>query len=373
VTRTPSTAPLEPGGTAPALAASHGLDERPRKAVPRVAWGAAGLVLIGLLGVAGARVVDWDGTPLTAWADAATPWIYLPAWPIAVLAAWRRRWLWAAMALVVVVAQAAWELPELMAPSSEPPPPGSVELRVLDANVESTNPSMAGYERAITRARPDLVVLEEATPTDISRLASSPSLATLPHRLEFANGASRGIFVASRAPLDPDRVFFVDGLAYLMESGLVVGGRHVPLWVVHTTAPVGPWWPDWNRELDGIAHHLAASGASGALVLGDFNATWGNRGFQSIRGTGLVDAAAALGQALQMTWPQTGTLVPPLVRIDHVMTGRGLVVRSLVTEEGPGSDHHTLVAEVAVAPLAGSSSTTQPPLTERASPPKRGS
>jgi endonuclease/exonuclease/phosphatase (EEP) superfamily protein YafD len=49
-----------------------------------------------------------------------------------------------------------------------------------------------------------------------------------------------------------------------------------------------------------------------------------------------------------MTWPRDRRLVPPLARIDHVLTRGPIVVTHIGTGDGRGSDHHPLVAEVAL-------------------------
>jgi endonuclease/exonuclease/phosphatase family metal-dependent hydrolase len=41
-------------------------------------------------------------------------------------------------------------------------------------------------------------------------------------------------------------------------------------------------------------------------------------------------------------------VLPPLLRIDHILTGPGIVVSSIDTEPGPGSDHRALLARVAL-------------------------
>jgi len=48
-----------------------------------------------------------------------------------------------------------------------------------------------------------------------------------------------------------------------------------------------------------------------------------------------------------MTWPN-GAVVPPFVRIDHVLTGPHLAVTEIAARPGFGSDHRYLVATVAV-------------------------
>jgi endonuclease/exonuclease/phosphatase (EEP) superfamily protein YafD len=83
------------------------------------------------------------------------------------------------------------------------------------------------------------------------------------------------------------------------------------------------------------------------LMVGDFNATWGNAGFVALLHDGLIDGAAARGHALEMTWPN-GAIVPAFVRIDHVLTGAHLAVTSIASEPGFGSDHRYLIATVAV-------------------------
>lgn len=40
-------------------------------------------------------------------------------------------------------------------------------------------------------------------------------------------------------------------------------------------------------------------------------------------------------------------LIPPLIRIDHVLTGAGLTVTTIRSGRGQGSDHRPLVADVA--------------------------
>jgi endonuclease/exonuclease/phosphatase (EEP) superfamily protein YafD len=83
------------------------------------------------------------------------------------------------------------------------------------------------------------------------------------------------------------------------------------------------------------------------LMVGDFNATWGNSGFAALLHDGLTDGAAARGQATDMTWP-SGAVVPPFVRIDHVLTGARLAVTQITSKPGFGSDHHYLLAAVAI-------------------------
>jgi len=62
--------------------------------------------------------------------------------------------------------------------------------------------------------------------------------------------------------------------------------------------------------------------------------------------------ASAQGRPYQMTWPRNRRIVPPLARIDHVLTTRGLAVTRIAAGVGRGSDHRPLIADVAVVGTA---------------------
>lgn len=190
--------------------------------------------------------------------------------------------------------------------------------------------------------------MEEASPPDVVQLVGRGALDHLPYEFWNRGFGSRSIVVASRYPLGPSESSSVDGQAYLVRTTLELPGRRLALWVVHTPAPISPGVRVWNDELDGIERLLRAQRPHHLLMVGDFNSTWGNRGFRVILATGMVDAAAARGQALDMTWSQLISPLLPLIRIDHVLTGPGVVTTSIHTEPGPGSDHRALVAIIAV-------------------------
>jgi endonuclease/exonuclease/phosphatase (EEP) superfamily protein YafD len=310
-----------------------------------VGWGTIGVLWV----VTGVRIVAWDKLEVFAVLDALTLVVYLPSWPIAVLAVWRRRWILAGASILMVIAQAVLVAPELSAANALPHDlRGATMLRVFDANVYQHNPTMAGYAQEIRRDRPDLVTLEEASPIDLNRLVTSGALGSLPFRIWNHGQGSRSLFIASRYSLGSTIGSSVDGLPYLARTSVVLPHGRLALWLVHTTAPIDPGVQAWNDELDGVHRLLLSDRPHPLLVVGDFNATWTNRGFRAILSAGLVDAAAARGEDFDMTWSQLMFPLPPLLRIDHVLTGPGVLVTSIHTEPGPGSDHRALLATVAL-------------------------
>lgn len=242
-----------------------------------------------LLAVAGARVVAWDCRSLLVAANALTPFLFLPAWPVAIAAGLARRVMLFAAALVVVIAHVAFLAPELSARGPLPAPaPASRSVRLFDANVYAWNDRAGGIAEEIRASRPDVVFLQEAT-------------------------------------VDTE-------------------GGPLRLYAVHVVAPFGGGREQWADEMGHITGAVRAERLP-VLVAGDFNATWGNRSFRRLLDAGLTDAAAARGRPFQMTWRQGG-LLPPLTRIDHVLTTRELAVIAIRTGEGRGSDHRPVVADV---------------------------
>jgi len=307
------------------------------------------VLVLTLLAVALCRLVAWDRVQVFALADAFGALLYLPAWGVGLWAALGRRWALLGVSVVVVVAQLGFSLPELTAATQLPAMAGHAPtFRLYDANVYQKNDSMAGYAAQLRELRPDLVTLEEASPTDRQQLEVRGALRTLPNFIEVTRYDSHAFLIASRYRFTAPSLSTVDGLPFLVRTSLLLPAGAVPLWVVHITAPVGPGWQLWNRQLARVCQLLRIRRPGPILLVGDFNSTWGNRWFHAILDTGLTDGASARGEPFAMTWSQMFFLLPPLIRIDHVLTGPGLEVSSIRTEPGPGSDHRALLASVAV-------------------------
>lgn len=332
---------------------SSGLDPWWARAVTLPMWlvGMMWLVLSALLVVILMRVVAWDEIEVFAIANALTAIIYLPAWFIALLGFVSRKNLLGLVALTVVFAQLVFMAPEIRAAEPLPPwAPRAQKFVLFDANVYNENGSIQGYARQIEGLKPSLVTLEEATPTKILALEKSGSLRALPHRYSVLRFDPFAFFIASAFPLSDIRVVSRFGRPLVVEATVHLRGNAIRLWVVHTTAPLGAAFEEWRDQLRSIGVEAGRQGVGKLLVVGDFNATWGNRGFREILSEGLTDGAAARARPFDMTWSQLLWPVPPLVRIDHVLTGPGLAVGRIATGDGPGSDHRDVRAQILVRP-----------------------
>ena len=304
--------------------------------------------MIPLALVALARLVAWDARSTLVGLNALTPVVFLPAWPVAIAAGALRRWTLFAAAAVVVLAHVGLLLPELRAAEALPAAARSApHFRVFDANVLASNRDTVALAAEVRRHRPDLLILQEATPTFLAGLDATGVLADLPYRVTVSRDDPFAAVVASRWPLTEDDIVSSHGRPVLIRATVEIEGRAVRIFAVHTVAPIGGARVEWIEDLDLVRAAVAAEDRP-VLVAGDFNATWGHKHFRSLLSAGLTDAAAARGKPYRMTWPRDRRIVPPLIRIDHLLTTRHLVVTDIDVGTGKGSDHRPLTADVAV-------------------------
>jgi endonuclease/exonuclease/phosphatase (EEP) superfamily protein YafD len=322
-------------------------------AVLRIGLVVVGWLIVAVLGlVALLRLVAWDSVEPLIVLDALTLIVYLPAWIVAAGALIARRWWLAAAAAIIIAAQLMFVLPELFAAAPVPAWTRQAPVvRVFDANIDTSYHFEVGYVRAIKGDRPDLVTLEESTPQALQSMVASGVLESFPYRCSAPAYGATGFLIASRLRLTGCRVRTVwwDGqwTPYMVEAILWSPSGPVALRLVHTLAPFPVSWREWSAALAAVGRSVRASDDSRVLMVGDFNATWDNRGFVALLHDGLTDGAAARGKVTDMTWPN-GAVVPPFVRIDHVLTGARLAVTVIAAKSGFGSDHRYLVATVAV-------------------------
>lgn len=291
------------------------------------------------------------------------PWVLLPAYPAAALAAYRRRVPLAAGLGVLAAAHARWTAAEVgrpargrdlphLAPGSggrvgDGPVPGpGVPLRVATANLLWTNPDPARLVAGLTAAAPDVLLLQEVTPEVLAALRSAGALDPYPHQVLDARSWVHGGAILSRLPLAGGRSFALAG-SPLTCADVVTGGGPVRVVNVHLVAPIGG--PSrvrvWAEQLAGLAALDAPAG--GHLVLaGDFNATGQHRPMARLLASGLRDAQRVAGGGLAPTWPATGRPGFPVLRLDHVLVGPGVGVAAVRRGRGPGSDHRPLIADL---------------------------
>jgi endonuclease/exonuclease/phosphatase (EEP) superfamily protein YafD len=129
----------------------------------------------------------------------------------------------------------------------------------------------------------------------------------------------------------------------LIRATIVLGIRQLRLYTVHMVAPLGDDRVRWRDQLRHI--HEATRHEHGSLVVaGDFNATRCHSSFRRLLSDRLADAHERRGRGWATTWPRNRWLLPPLMRLDHVLVSPEIGVRSVREGIGQGSDHRPIIA-----------------------------
>ena len=314
--------------------------ERCMVAAAWVASAAMGVVVV-------ARFAFWDERVVIVAMDALSPLLVAPAWVVLAFAVLRRHVLLGGTCLALALGHVLIVAPELAARTPLPSWAGtSPTFTVFDANVQVNGGEPEAYAAAIRRYRPALVVLQESTPQFAALLRTQDLGRHYPFVYQVDRADPFAMTVLSSMPFEPPAVHTNGGRPLAITTSFDVSRRRVHLVAAHAIAPFGGNRSAWQRDLDAIRR--AAQGRSPVVVVGDLNATWNHRGFRSLLDSGLQDSAAARGRFYDATWPRGLPFVPPLMRLDHVLTGRGAVTVWIRTGNAAGSDHRFVVAKIAI-------------------------
>lgn len=284
-------------------------------------------------------------------AHGVTPYLYFSVWPVAALAAWRRKWVLTGVALALVAVHIAVTLPAVWPHSTPGWAAAAPKLRVFVANVKVDNPVAADAIRTILANDVDVVVLVEVPEWWIGALQRGGMDARFPnHVLHPDSTSGRGSVIYSRLPLTEGPT--IDLERGRLEPSAVVtlaGGAKVTLFAIHLVSPRSR--DREERWIDNIDHLVrAVPTITGPFVLaGDFNSTRWHPHFGRLLGTGLTDAHELNGKGLTRSWPADSPHhLPPVMRLDHALMSRDVTATAVRDLAVPGSDHRGFVVDLAV-------------------------
>jgi endonuclease/exonuclease/phosphatase (EEP) superfamily protein YafD len=243
---------------------------------------------------------------------------------VAALSSWWLALVLAVPALILV----AWQSPPLRPRPSNgrrEPAPGPM-LRVLTLNVKGGAADADAITASVAALEVDIFVVQELTAGLVRRVARSGLDDVLRQSHLDPREGSGGTGIWSRWPLTPLTPVAGVRAATLRARIDPPGGLPVTVTAVHPVAPVADQEYRWRREL-GLIQAALAGTTGRQLAAGDFNATRDHRAFRTLLRSGFVDCADA---ARQRTWPgftwPADRRFPPLMRLDHVLASRGLVL-----------------------------------------------
>ena len=311
-------------------------------------WVLAALLAVPALTLTLARAFDSDNGTLIR-IEAFTP-LALPVY--AVLVVWlaagallRRRVrtpeLAAAALVVVLLGLHVWWFAPQVVGGNPAPAAGAPRITVMNANLYEGHGSAKDVVDAVREHHVDLLVLEEITP-DLLQQMDALGLATLlPDRVGEPDYMVAGTMILADKPLTDHvrlRTTFQGWEATY--DGLTVLG-------VHPVAPVDP--AGWRADHAAILEQAESDHAD--LILGDMNATPDHQPMRTLDDAGFRDASEAANEGWQPTWPANHVgvfpLLPPVVKIDHVLVGDRMASLGTSTVDIAGTDHYALLATVA--------------------------
>ena len=270
-----------------------------------------------------------------------TPYATIAALLIAGVALALRNWAAAMVAAVATICLAITVLPRAIGSETESPA-GHETLTVLSANVELGGADPGALVALVDRYRPDLLSVEELTPSFARKLRGDGIYRRLPHSVLMAQPKGHGAGLYSRFPLSalPHQTHFL----FRMPRAMIVlpDGKRLRVVAVHPQPP-NMSAHRWEEALESLP--TPGDGIPWVLA-GDFNATFDQVEFRELVDRGYRDAGAAAGKGLEPTWPSDEVFPWGLMTIDHVLADRRLGVAEYGVDGLPGSDHRAIHAQL---------------------------
>jgi endonuclease/exonuclease/phosphatase (EEP) superfamily protein YafD len=262
---------------------------------------------------------------------------------LAVLLAWRRRAVPAALALAV----AGWHaLPGVSAS-------GVVDafdcagpvFTVATVNVQFSNTHRAAFRAWLETQPADFLVIQEVTPHWAAELGAQTEY---PHQHVLAREDPYGLAVLSRWPLESVTLVDLAGDGLPSVAGVVdIGGQRIRFLGLHTHWPITPALAAARDEALQGAAQLASASDLPVVLLGDLNVTPHSPAFDRLlEQAGLRDVMR--GRGWRPTW--FASVWPLALRIDHVLVSSGFCVEHAAVGPALGSDHRPVLARLHTRP-----------------------
>lgn len=303
-----------------------------------ICWALTGALLLTIV----LRFVWHDGVWPLLLLNAFTLYVFLPAYPVTVVAVTRRHWALAAVAAIVCGWHLLWAVPPLVPRS--PPPAAGETLRLVSANLLMVHPEPDVLAAELEGIDADVMVLQEYSPRWKATAVQRGWFERYPHQATAIRDDSFGCAIFSRIPLEDVGIVTMAGLPQLQVT-VVVDGQSVDVLDVHTLPPrTASYVPDHHAGTEAILEWVDARGERPFVVAGDFNSTPYSR-FDAAMGRRADDAWDLAGAGYGHTAPNGVFPLPP-IRLDHVYVSESLTVTSAEMGRGSGSDHRPLVVEV---------------------------
>jgi endonuclease/exonuclease/phosphatase (EEP) superfamily protein YafD len=252
--------------------------------------------------------------------------------------AWGRFWRWVVVLSAVALLNAAYVVPWYIG-SSDPGCSSGETVRVVMANLLTSNRNYGAIRRFIDRTEPDVLVLLEYA-SHLERGLES-TLDEFDHRLTRRRRDNFGMAVYSDIPWQSTEVVRPAG-GPAPQFHVVLRHRDEPvhLWTVHPLPPVTPSYARQRDDLLAYVGRRSAEVDGPVVVAGDLNTTMWSPAYRDLEARGFANAR--VGRGLLPTWPSSLSVLP----IDHVLHTDEVATCGMRVGPAIGSDHRPLVVDL---------------------------
>lgn len=219
----------------------------------------------------------------------------------------------------------------------------SSNLRLLSFNKLVTNREDEAIANHINQLKPDIIGLLEVK-SGMSNFYKKQLL--LSHSINFRYQSGVGEYLLlSRYPLQKTELVPIDTYGAIVRAAVLIKGRTIFLYLVHTTAPLTPpRFQERNRGLAALALILKQKQPGSKLIFGDFNLTPWSPFYKTFhQAVSQQVYNLAQGRGLFFTWR---ILRPFSAHIDHVFASSDIKIQKFQVDESLGSDHRIVIADV---------------------------
>jgi endonuclease/exonuclease/phosphatase (EEP) superfamily protein YafD len=273
------------------------------------------------------------------------------------IAAGRKRWVLAAVAAVVGLVALVGQHQALLAADR---PAGVPLLRVMTANVYFRSTDATLFLAEIARTDPDLILVQEQTPTYQALVADALAEA-YPHQIHEPRTDPGGYAVYSKLPIAE-----VPGDAYddyrVHHSGrryeMTVASQPIVVWNVHPKSPGGIAAIAGNHDQTLALLAAAQSETLPTILAGDFNHPPTSAPARALDAADVRSSLALTGDLFPATWPQVRPDFPdvleatlphlPRVQIDYIRLSPTLTATAAEVGHPIDGDHLPVIADIAL-------------------------
>ena len=290
------------------------------------------------------QTFGWNGTRFVATMQALTPYVLLVMVPVAGIACWAKTDRLAVTASLVGTGGLILVAPLVFVPDPPTSDQNAPVVTVAAVNLLFSNPVVDEAATDLASRDVDAIVFSEFTAEHQAVLAAHPMATSYPYRIERDGLFAGGMALWSRYPIRerprPDTV------NYTLDITMDTPDGPLRVLAVHPPTPIS-FFDGWVDDLTTLGR-LGGGADQPTLIIGDFNASYWHPPFRDLLDEGFADAHTAHGRGFSTSWP-TDEWFPAFVRLDHALTGNGLVSTAVEDFTVPGSDHRGFVVSVARA------------------------